>query len=164
MGIVRHTLYGIRRTAGPALAAACALLWAAGAGRAEDRENPVKQASDYTSVEYFDPPHELQISSRITGAEAIPLPGGHETLVRQFKLELFGTNGLPTYIVEAPNCRYDEMSGTASSPGHLTVRSADGKVTHEGDGFLWRQDDKFLTISNHVHTVIKDGPEIKAKP
>jgi hypothetical protein len=164
MGIVRQTLYGLRRGAGPALAAGCALLGAAAEGRAGDRDYPVKEASDYTSVEYFDPPHELQISSRITGAEAIPVPGGRQTMVKQFKLELFGTNGLPTYIVEAPNCRYDELSGTASSPGHLTVRSADGRLTHEGDGFLWRQDDKFLTISNHVHTVIKDGPEMKTKP
>ena len=59
------------------------------------------------------------------------MPGGHLLMFKQFRLETFATNGTPEFIVEAPNCRYDQIKGLASSPGHLTVRSADGQVTLE---------------------------------
>ena len=36
------------------------------------------------------------------------------------------------------------------------LQTGDGKFRVEGDGFLWRQNDSFLTISNHVHTVIEN--------
>ena len=48
-----------------------------------------------------------------------------------------------------------QSNGTASSAGHLQVQTGDGKIRVEGDGFLWRQNDSFLTISNRVSTVIE---------
>jgi hypothetical protein len=115
-------------------------------------------ASDFTSVEYFEAPLERQMKSRLSGAEAQPLPGGL-LVVKQLKLETFTTNGNPQAVVEAPECAYDMRNGVANSAGHLQLRSGDGKIRTEGDGFLWRQDDSFLTISNHVRTVIETGPE-----
>ena len=139
------------------------LLWTATSG-VRAGNNSMQQTIAYTSVEYFDAPNAMQIRSRLTSAEVLPLPGTQQVMFKQFKLETFATNGALKYIVEAPNCRYDQLKGIANSSGHLKVRSADGRVIHEGDGFLWQQDDKSLTISNHVHTVIQSGLEIKSTP
>jgi hypothetical protein len=140
----------------------CALFWPAPTS-ARAQENPVKKASDFSTVEYFDPPHQMQISSRLSGAEARPV-SEDLTLIIQMKLETFGTNGLPKYVVEAPKCVYNRNKGVANSAGPLKVRSADGQVELTGVGFLWRQDDSFLNISNQVHTVIKAAGNLKITP
>jgi hypothetical protein len=74
---------------------------------------------------------------------------------------MFNTNGVLQLVVKAPECVYDTQQGLASSPGHLRVETADGKSHVEGDGFLWRAKDQFLTISNHVQTVIVNSPQTK---
>jgi hypothetical protein len=117
-------------------------------------------ASDFTSVEYFEPPHQTMVKSRLSGAEAQPQAGGLLE-IRQLKLETFDTNGVPGLIVKAPECVYDTLRGMASSAGHLRLETADGSSHVEGDGFLWRQTDSFLTISNNVQTVIEAGPKTK---
>ena len=125
--------------------------------RRGERPVPPDAASrtrDFASVEYYAPPNQQQMKSRLSGAEAQPLPGGL-LVIRQFKLETFTTNGSPQAVVEAPECIYDTLHNTANSAGHLQLRSGDGKIRTEGDGFLWRRSDNSLTISNNVHTVIK---------
>ena len=97
----------------------------------------------------------------MSGAEAQPLPGGI-LIIKQLKLETFHTNGTPQAVVEAPECIYDTVNDTANSAGHLHLQNGDGTLRTDGDGFLWRQEDSSLTISNHVHTVIVTGPEQKA--
>jgi hypothetical protein len=134
------------------LAASAILLFAIPNGRTQ--QNGVQHASDFTSVEYFEPPHQQQMKSRLSGAEARPQAGGL-LVIKQLKLETFNANGKPEMIVNAPECVYDTFNRMASSPGHLQLRIGDGKIRTEGDGFLWRQDDSFLTISNNVHTMIK---------
>jgi hypothetical protein len=62
-------------------------------------------------------------------------------------------------VVEAPSCTYDILNATASSPGPLQVRTGDGKFRVEGEGFLWRQTNSFLTISNNVRSLIDMAPE-----
>lgn len=108
----------------------------------------------FTSVKYFPPPNQTRVKLKLTGADAQPLPGGL-LLIKQLKLETFSTNGVPQAVIEAPECVYDTMHNTANSAGPLQMRSADGRIRVTGDGFLWRQDDSSLTISNHVHTVIE---------
>ncbi len=61
---------------------------------------------------------------------------------------MFNTNGILQAVIEAPDCIYDTAHNTANSAGHLQLRTGDGKIRVEGDGFLWRRDDSFLTISN----------------
>jgi hypothetical protein len=139
-----------------------ALLWP-GSGRAQTQDNSVKGASGFSSVDYFDPPNQMQISSRFSGIEGHPL-SEDLFLVKQMKLETFDTNGAPRYIIEAPECVYDHTRGLASSAGPLDVRQADGEVELTGVGFLWREDDKFLTVSNQVLTQIKAGPRSKVIP
>ncbi len=115
----------------------------------------------FTSVEYFAQPNQTRMKSRLSGAEAQPEPGGL-LVIKQLKLETFNTNGSAQAVIEAPDCVYDTQHNTANSAGHLRLRSGDGKIRTDGDGFLWRQDDSLLTISNHVHTVIETGPETNA--
>ena len=125
--------------------------------------SPLASANDFASVEYYGPPNQRQAKTRLSGAAARPLTGGLLE-VRQLKLETFATNGRPEIVIVAPECVYDQMNGLASSPGHIELRSGDGKFRVTGDGFLWRQDNYLLTISNHVHTVIKNMPETKVAP
>jgi len=136
------------------LAGGAVLLLAITDGPAQ--QNNVQHASDFTSVEYFEPPNQQQMKSRLSGAEAQPQAGGL-LLIKQLKLETFNADGTPEMIVNAPECVYDTFNRVANSPGHLQLQAGDGRFHVEGDGFLWRQNDSFLTISNHVHTVIQSA-------
>jgi hypothetical protein len=138
------------------LIAAGILFFVATAGRAQS--NVVGHASDFTSVEYYPAPNQQQMKSRLSGAEAQPLPGGL-LAIKQLKLETFGPDGRSEIVVNAPECVYDQLSGTASSAGRLQVQYQEGKIRVEGKGFLWRQSDSFLTISNRVSTVLEFGAE-----
>ncbi len=135
------------------LAGATIMFFAIPNGRTQ--QNGVQHASDFTSVEYFEPPHQQQMKSRLSGAEAQPQAGGL-LVIKQLKLETFNMNGKPEMIVNAPECIYDTFNRVASSPGRLKAQTGDGKFRVEGDGFLWRQNDSFLTISNNVHTLIEN--------
>jgi hypothetical protein len=135
------------------LAAGTILVFAIPSGRTQ--QDGIQHASDFTSVEYFEPPHQQQMKSRLSGAEAQPQAGGL-LVIKQLKLETFTMDGKPEMIVNAPECVYDTFNHVASSPGHLQAQTGDGKFRVEGDGFLWRQNDSFLTISNNQHTVIEN--------
>ena len=124
------------------------------------QQNSSGHASDFTSVEYYEPPHHQQVKSRLSGAEASPQPGGL-LVIKQLKVETFDLDGKPEVVVDAPECIYDTLKGVATSPGRLQVRTGDGRFHVEGEGFLWRQSDSFLTISNRVRTVIEVSSEKK---
>jgi len=111
-------------------------------------------ATDFSSVQYYQPPHEQQIKSRMSGAEADPIEGGL-LLIRQLKLEAFNEKGELQFVVTAPQCIYDPMKGLATSTGELHMRTGDSQVQVDGKGFLWRQASSLLTISNQVQTVIE---------
>lgn len=132
------------------------LILAATAARAQS--NVVGHASDFTSVEYYPAPNQQQMKSRLSGAEAQPLPGGL-LAIKQLKLETFGPDGKSEIVVNAPECVYDQLNGTASSAGPLQVEYQEGKIRVAGKGFLWRQGDSFLTISNRVSTEVRLGSE-----
>lgn len=127
------------------------------------QQTGVHHASDFTSIEYFEPPQQQQMKSRLSGAEAQPQAGGL-LVIKQLKLETFDASGKPEMIVNAPECVYDTFQHTASSAGHLEAQSGDGRYRVEGDGFLWRQNDSFLTISNHAYSVIKTSVGKPTKP
>jgi hypothetical protein len=121
------------------------------------------RATDFTTTEYYEPPHQQQIKSVLSGAEALPQPGGR-LIIKQLKLRTFDPDGQPQMIVTAPECIYDTLGGMASSAGPLQLQTGDGKFRVAGEGFLWRQTNSFLTISNKVHTVIEDRTKINTKP
>ncbi|HUB87449.1 MAG TPA: hypothetical protein VMB22_06120 [Verrucomicrobiae bacterium] len=111
------------------------------------------QRHDFTTVEYYGPPHPTQMKTRTTGADAEPLEGGLIAF-KQLQIESFDVNGRTQFVANAPECVYDLQTNMASSPGHLEMASGDGKIRVEGDGFLWRRSDSSLTISNNVKTLI----------
>ena len=113
-------------------------------------------ATDFTSDQYYQPPNEQLVEMRLSGASAAPLPNG-ALGITDLKIEHFDKSGKVELIIRAPQCTYKQVEAEASSAGHLEFESGDGKIKTTGDGFLWQQDDKLLTISNHVHTVIKTG-------
>lgn len=143
------------------LMAGMILFLAASESRAQS--NVVSHANDFTSVEYYPAPNQQQMKSRLSGAEAQPLAGGL-LAIKQLKLEMFRPDGQPEIIVNAPECVYNQLDGTARSSGRLEVQTGDDKIRVEGEGFLWRQNDSFLTISNQVRTVIKNGPGKGIRP
>ncbi len=131
---------------------AALMLFAATSERAQPL--PAGHATDFTSVSYFEPPHEQQVKMKLSGAEASPLPGGLLD-VKQLQIETFTVEGKAEMVVKAPQCTYSPFDGVASSAGHLALESGDGKFHIEGEGFLWRQTNSALTISNRVRTLIK---------
>lgn len=119
--------------------------------------------SDFTTSEYFDKPFEDNVRTTISGAEAQPQAGGKFRL-KQLKLERFHETGECWMIVQSPECLYDSKQRTASSPGPLTVQTGDGRFSVEGVGFLWRETNSSLTISNRVRTVISGVTPTNTKP
>jgi hypothetical protein len=158
MGCVRGALFGMKIKGVQRILIAVTVLFFAAVSSERAQQNGVQNASNFTSVEYFEPPHQQQMKSRLSGLEAQPLTGGL-LVIKQLKLETFTVDGKPEMVVEAPGCTYDTSNATASSPGPLQVRTGDGKFRVEGEGFLWRQTNSFLTISNNVHSVIENAPE-----
>ncbi len=112
-------------------------------------------SSDFNSVEYYsEAPHQQQIKRWLSGAEAQSLPGGL-LLLKEVKIETFDLNGKLQLVAKSPECTYDPLNGIASSPEEVHMQAGDGQLQIDGKGFMWRQSDSFLTISNQVQTVIE---------
>lgn len=120
------------------------------------QQMPLGHATDFTSRTYFEPPNEQKVKMKLTGSEASPLPGGLLE-VKRLQIESYDATGKTNAIIEAPQCIYSPLDGVANSAGHITMRTSDGKLHVEGDGFLWRQSDNSLTISNNVNTKFQSG-------
>jgi len=144
--------------AGMAFAAGAALWFTAATGGRAQQDG---HASDFTTTEYF--PGQKQVKTILSGAEAIPRTGGL-LIIKQLKLQKFNTDGKLECIVTAPECIYDTKGCTASSAGPLQLQNGDGKFQVAGEGFLWRQTNSFLTISNQVRTRIENGATANIKP
>ncbi|HVU26187.1 MAG TPA: hypothetical protein VHG71_00355 [Verrucomicrobiae bacterium] len=127
------------------------------------QQNVKGHANNFTSTEYYEAPNERQMKTRLSGTQAQPLPGGL-LAIKNFKLETFTLSGQPEITASVPECVYDTINETASSPGHLQLDYGAGKFQVEGDGFLWRQTNSFLTISNNISSVIKMSPENTTAP
>ena len=127
------------------------------------RAQPTGHATDFTTTEYFPAPNQQQVKSVLSGAEAQPQPGGL-LIIKELKLRTFDLDGKLNIIVTAPECIYDTMGGTASSGGPLQLQNGDGTFRVEGEGFLWRQTNSLLTISNQVRTRIENGLKTNIKP
>ena len=99
-------------------------------------------ATDFITTEYYEAPHQQQVKSILSGAEALPQPGGL-LIIKQLKLQTFDLDGKTKSIVTAPECIYDTLGGTASSAGPLQLQNGDGSFRVAGEGFLWRQTNYF---------------------
>jgi hypothetical protein len=137
-------------------AAGFCLLLAAGARAQSLPLTSVGTASNVSTVTYFEAPHEQLVEYKLSGAQVTPLPGMMFDFTNM-KIEKFAVDGKLEVTVQAPQCVYAPGDGVASSAGHMKLESGDGNFRVEGDGFLWRQGQRSLNISNNVHTVIKLG-------
>lgn len=115
---------------------------------------PLGQFRDFSLPEYYDAPHETRMKSLLQGEEAVPEAEG-KILIKKLKLETFREDGGGEFVMQADDCLYDTSRRTAESPGPLVMKTADGRFSTEGEGFLWRESDSVLIISNRVHTVIR---------
>lgn len=123
---------------------------------AQTQSLPMGSGTNLSSVMYFEPPNEQQVKMRLSGAEMAPLPGATYD-VKKLKIENYYLNGRLQAVAEAPQCVYAPFDAVASSTGHLELDLDEGKIHVRGEGFLWRQNDNLLIISNQQHTVIKMG-------
>jgi len=112
------------------------------------------QAKGFKVADHYPPPHETQIKSLLEGGKATPLGAGKTLLSDGVTLQTFTETNTLQIRVMAPQCLYDSTEQTASSAGPLRVQTPDGKFI-EGEGFLWRQTNSSLFISNKVHTTLR---------
>lgn len=124
---------------------------------------PLGQFRDFSLPSFHSAPHETQMKSLIEGREAVPQDGGR-ILIRQLKLQTFREDGAGQFILQAADCLYDPDRRSAASEGPLEMRTADGRFFTEGEGFLWRETEAILTISNRVHTVIRPASTTSPTP
>ena len=152
----------LRLTTGLTLLAGAAILGLAWPGeRALAQPTLLGTATNFTMSEYFAPPHDLQMKSLVSGREAQPQTGGRY-LIKGLRIETFDEQGTQQAVVEAPECVYDGTTRTARSAGRLRAVSTQGQFIVTGEGFLWRQDDSMLLISNRVHTIVRDNTMMQA--
>lgn len=157
MAAVSNALRRLSRR--PAPWALAALLLAAGPRTGQTQLDSVHltgPATKLLSVTYFEPPDDQKVKVRLSGAEMVPLPNSLFD-VKQLTVEQFSLGGKVQARVMAPECQYAPLDAQASSAGHLHLELGDGRITVEGDGFFWRQNDNSLDISNNVITLIRSG-------
>ena len=112
------------------------------------------KVKDFAVPDYFDPPNQNQVKSRLSGKEAEPRRGGL-FLIKDIKVESFRLDGFCEFHVTAPECIYDSRQRTAYSPSEVRLESGDGRLLVEGRGFLWQQTNSLIIISNDQRTVLR---------
>lgn len=102
-------------------------------------------------LEYFEPPHELQIKSFLEGAQADPGADG-VIIIQDAKLQTYREDGGKEMTVKAPQCAFDSRQYTVSSAGPFQMQTSN--VTVQGVGFFWKQTNSELLISNQQVTTV----------
>jgi len=116
-------------------------------------QSETNRVNPFKSVEYYPVPNQTQAKTKLSGADAQPLEGG-ALAIKQLKLETLSTNNQLQVVASAPDCIYDSQNHFANSDGQLFLQNGDGKIRAQGEGFLWRQNESSLTLSNDVKTFI----------
>lgn len=91
-------------------------------------------------------------TTTINGKGYRTLPNGGMAIEGLTIETLRGTNG--NMIVEAPDSIFDLKTRILYSTNSVTVRTADERLSIDGQGFQFFVSDSRLTISNNVHAVI----------
>lgn len=136
---------------------AFALFAVPGAGRAAEVPGlPAAVLKDFVWPDYYPPPHETQLRFRLRAAEATPSEGSW-VQVRQVTLARFSPQGQTELFVQAERCLFHTGTQEARSEGPLELRLQGDRMTLEGVGFLWRQTNGWLVVSNRVRTHLRGG-------
>ncbi|MCF7669750.1 MAG: hypothetical protein K9N48_08255 [Verrucomicrobia bacterium] len=95
-----------------------------------------------------------QLRSLLTGAEAVT---GQDGFVRVTEphLLIFDRDGTTNYVIDVSSCIYAPDNKAAYSSERITARTGDNSFRISGSGFLWRQTNDSLVISNDVHSIIQ---------
>jgi hypothetical protein len=108
----------------------------------------------FKALEYFEPPHELQVKSYLEGAEAEP-KGDGLILLRDAKLQTYKEDGAPEMTITTPQCLFNRNNRTVNSAGPFHMRTSDDALFQEGVGFFWQRTNSEFIISNRVQTTVK---------
>jgi lipopolysaccharide export system protein LptA len=92
----------------------------------------------------------------LTGAEAWPSPGG-TVRIHGLHIENFREDGRREADVKADECVYELAARQATGASRLQVSGGGGLFAIEGEGFLWRQTNSLLILSNRVVTTLDQG-------
>jgi lipopolysaccharide assembly outer membrane protein LptD (OstA) len=121
------------------------------------------KVTDFKVPEYYEAPNQKQLKSLLRGAIAEPNKNS-EVKITDLRVETYREDGSVESVVEAPECIYNYKTRQASSTGHIQARTGDDRMSIEGDGFQLTITNKSLTISNNIHTVIRDLSNKPLKP
>lgn len=152
--------HGSGRFARVAVLAACLPVFLLGVAQ---QFPPGMMFKNFSVPEYHPAPNVTRMKTLLQGAEAVPQEDG-TILIKKLKIETFRVDGEGEFVMLADDCLYDPKQRTARSPGFLDMKTADGRFSTVGMGFLWRENESVLIISNSVHTVIQTGGNIALTP
>jgi len=111
------------------------------------------EGSNFSLSEYFPGTNYTKLQHKLSAAQARSLPGNRQ-LLTNVKLQAFKLTGELELVIEVPECVYDQTNKTVGSPGALQVQSGDGRFRIAGDGFLYRQGESRVVISNRVQATV----------
>jgi hypothetical protein len=131
------------------LAAFCFLVGLALAADQKPVDSTVKGFQ--APLQYFEPPHELQIQSFLEGSEAQPGADG-VIIIQNAKLQTFHEDGAKEMLVKAPQAIFDSRRHIVSSAGPFQMQTSNVMV--QGVGFFWQQTNSELLISNQQVTTV----------
>lgn len=72
-------------------------------------------------------------------------------------VDLFNADNSLDLTIETPQCLYQNTTKVASSSRELSVKTGDGRLTLQGVGFSWQQNNSSLVVSNSVRAVLQRG-------
>lgn len=104
-----------------------------------------------------------RLRSLLAGAEAVLDRDGVAAIRQGLTLMTFQADGRTNAVVRASECLYDPRTRTASSTGALDMVNGDGRLSLSGEGFLWRQTNASLAVSNRVRTLIREAQPIEVQ-
>ena len=128
----------------------CLCLTTLGQSSSPGSSKGVTTIPEYDGVD----PNKVRAVIRIRGATA-KLTG--QVPVEEFHREVYSLDGRTNLLISATNCVFDMRNHAAFSSDRVRVVSGDGRLLIEGLGFIWRQTNNTLVISNQVHTRLMGG-------
>ena len=160
---VKGGAHGVARSAAGTFALLALFCLLAGLAVASDQKPPPASTVKgfQAPLEYFEPPHELQMKSFLEGAQADPGTDG-VIIIQNAKLQTFREDGTKEMLVKAPQCIFDSRRYTVSSAGPFQMQTSNVMV--QGVGFFWKQTNSELLISNQQVTTVTGQMTNSFKP
>lgn len=123
---------------------------------AETAPLPGLLLKDFVWPEYHPAPHDKQLRFRLQAAQAEPMEGAW-VRAREVTLERFTLEGQQEWFVHCDHCQFHTATQEARSEGPLELRLQSERLILTGQGFLWRQSNAWLVVSNQVRTTLRGG-------